>query len=136
MNGSKTTKITGWVLSVLLAIFLIGPSAMGKFVEWEGKQEMMNHLGYSIPLIQKIGVVEIVLAVLFVIPQTALVGAILLTGYLGGATATHVRVGDDFLMPIIMGVVMWIALGCRMPAVFTLAIGKDPLAGGRASQPV
>ena len=126
MAGSKKRCIAGWILSGLMAAFLIGGSALGKFTEWEGKDKMFEHIGYSQDTIFKIGVVEIVIAVLFLIPQTAFVGAILLTAYLGGATATHVRVGDPFFMPIIMGVVVWIAYGLRQSAVFSLAAGQDP----------
>ncbi len=117
------TKIGGWVLSVLLALFLIVGSGVGKFTEWEGKEEMFDKLGWSEELMVKIGIVEVVVTVLFLIPQTAFVGAILLTGYLGGATATHVRVGDPFFFPIIIGVLVWIALGLRQPGVIRLALG-------------
>ena len=123
MNGSRSKRIAGWILSGIVAAFLIGPSAAGKFIEWEGKEEMFKHLGYSAPLIVKIGVIEIVLAILFLIPRVSFVGAILLTGYLGGAVATHVRVEDPYYMPIVMGVVIWVALGLRRPEVFALAAG-------------
>jgi uncharacterized membrane protein YphA (DoxX/SURF4 family) len=121
---SKTWRIAGWVLSVLLSAFLLVASAPGKFVEWEGKAEMFQHFGYSTELMTKIGVVEVVLSVLFLIPRTAFIAALLLTAYLGGATATHVRVGDAFFMPIVIGVVMWIAYGLRRPDVFALALGS------------
>jgi hypothetical protein len=120
---SNKSRIAGWVLSLILAAFLIFASAVGKFVEWEGKTEQFNKLGYSIDLMVKIGIVEIVLAVLFVIPRTAFLGAVLLTAYLGGATATHVRVGDSFAPPVIMGVLLWVAYGLRRPEVFSLALG-------------
>ncbi len=122
--ASKKQRLIGWVLCGLTSIFLMGPSAMGKFVEWEGKAKLFEHLGYSTELIMKIGVLEIVLAVLFLIPRTSFIGAILLTGYLGGATVTHLRVGDPFIFPIIIGVVMWIGCGLRRPEIFTLATGK------------
>ena len=116
-------RVTGWILSGLLAAFLIFASAMGKFLDWEGKEEMFAKLGYTTEVMTKIGVVEVIVAVLFLIPHTGFIGAILLTAYLGGATATHVRVGDPFLMPIIMGVLIWIAYGLRRPEVFRLACG-------------
>jgi hypothetical protein len=127
--ASKTKRVVGWIVSGAVALMLCGPSAMGKFTEWEGKAEMFEHLGYTQDLITKIGFLEITLAILFLIPRTSFVGAILLTGYLGGATATHVRVGDPFFMPILVGVVMWIGLGLRRPEVFSLAFGvpNDPV---------
>jgi len=57
--------------------------------------------------------VEIACAIIYLIPQTSVLGAILLTGYLGGATATHVRVGEPVFMPVIMGVVIWLGIFLR-----------------------
>lgn|SRR5690606_22880172 len=129
----KARLITGWVMSVLLALFLIVVSASGKFTEWEGKEEMFSKLGYTSDLMFKIGIVEVVLALLVLIPRTTFIAAVLLTGYLGGATATHVRVGDPFFFPILLGVFLWVAVGLRRPEIFTLAIGsklpnKEPTA--------
>ena len=115
------SKIAGWVLSILLALFLIGASASGKFTEWEGKAQMFEKMGFTNDVMYKIGILEVIISILFVIPQTGFIGAILLTGYLGGATVTHVRVGDPFVVPVVMGVIMWIALGLRQPAIFCLA---------------
>lgn len=125
MHGSKTLRMVGWVLSCLIAAFLIFASAMGKFVEWEGKAEMFAELGWTEALMFKIGFVEVAIAVLFLIPRTAFVAAILLAAYLGGAVATHVRVGDPFYMPIIVALVAWIALGMRQPDIFRLAMGES-----------
>lgn len=124
MRGSRTQRIIGWVLSGLLSAFLIGASAIPKFTEWEGKAEMFAKLGFTTELMTKIGVVEVAIAVLFLIPRTAFVAAVLLAGYLGGAICTHVRVGDAFVFPLVMGVVAWVALGLRQPAVFDLALGR------------
>ncbi len=127
MHGSKKLRITGWVLSVLISLFLIFASASGKFTEWEGKAEMFAKMGWSEEVMVKIGIVEVAIPVLFLIPRTAFVAAILLAAYLGGATATHVRAGEAFFFPIIIGVVAWIALGLRQPDVFRLALGKSNL---------
>lgn len=118
------SKIAGWGLSALVAVFLIGLSATGKFTEWEGKAEMFDHLGWTIERMYPIGVLEVVCTLLFLVPRTGFLGAILLTGYLGGATATHVRVGDPWFMPVLIGVVVWVALGLRQPGVFRLAFGS------------
>ena len=118
-------NIAGWVLSVLLTAFLIFASALPKFIDWEGKEAMFEKMGFSIELMYKIGVVEAVVALLILIPRTSFVGGILLTAYFGGATVTHVRVGDPFYFPIIFGVVLWIALGLRRPEIFSLAIGSS-----------
>ncbi len=124
MKKSNKFAIAGWVLSVLVAVFLGLASATGKFTEWEGKAEMFAKLGWSEEVMFNIGIVEVAIAVLFLIPRTAFVAAILLAAYLGGAVATHVRVGDPFYFPIIIGVIAWVALGLRQPEVFRLAIGQ------------
>lgn len=123
MLPANKLRVVGWVLSVLIAIMLIGLSASGKFTQWEGKAEMFGKLGWTESVMFNLGIVEVVITVMFLIPRTAFIGAILLTGYLGGATAAHLRVGDAFVFPIILGVVVWVALGLRVPHVFTLAAG-------------
>ncbi|MFZ4574913.1 MAG: DoxX family protein [Phycisphaerales bacterium] len=122
MKMSKS-RLAGWVLSGLLAAFLIVGSGVPKFIEWEGKEEMMGKLGWTTQRIFYVGIAEVSIAVLFLIPRTSFIGAILLAAYLGGATATHVRVGDPFVMPVVMGVLGWVALGLRDPRVFALAFG-------------
>lgn len=126
---SNKARILGWVLTILVGIFLAGPSALGKFISWEGKEKMFEHLGYSAELIMKIGVLEVILAVLYLIPRTSFLGAILLTGYLGGATATHVRVGDAFIGPIVIGVVLWIGLALRRPQIFSMVTSSGATDG-------
>jgi hypothetical protein len=72
------------------------------------------HYGYPERLLLPICIVEIVCAVLYAIPRTSVLGAILLTGYFGGATATHVRVGDPvFFVPVFLGVLVWGGLYLR-----------------------
>ncbi len=124
-SGSQKLKITGWVLSVLITLFLMGASATGKLTQWEGKAEMFTKMGWTEDVMFKIGIVEVAIAVLFLIPRTSFVAAILLAAYLGGATATHVRVGEPFFFPIIIGVLAWIALGLRRPDVFSLAFSSE-----------
>lgn len=114
-------QIAGWVLSGLIAAFLILVSGIPKLIDWEGKAEMMEKMGWDVGVILKIGIVEVALAILFLIPRTAFLAAVLLTGYLGGAVATHVRIGEPFFFPIIIGVLVWIALGLRDPRVFPAA---------------
>lgn len=126
MKKSKS-RIAGWALSALLALFLILGSASGKFLDWEGKAEMFDQLGWSEAVMFKIGVVEVAIALLFLAPRAAFIAAILLSAYLGGAVATHVRVGEPFIVPIIVGIVIWIALGLRDPRVFKLAFERRPV---------
>ena len=119
------SSIVGWVLSGLLAAFLIFASASAKFTDWEGKDEMFATLGWSEDMMFKIGIVEVAIAIVFLIPRAAFVGTILLTAYMGGAVATHIRAGDPFYVPIVIAIAMWIALGLRDPRVFSLAFQKS-----------
>lgn len=121
MKGSKT-KLAGWILSVLLAA-LLSMSATFKFIDWEGKAEAFQKSHFTVDQMTKIGAVEVACTVLYLIPQTAFLGAILLTGYLGGATVTHVQGQEPFIMPVIIGMLVWVALGLRNPDIFRLAFG-------------
>jgi hypothetical protein len=127
---SKTRTIIGWVLSVLVGLFLIGASGVPKFFDFPGKEEMMAHLGLPLDLLPTIAVIEIAVAVLFLIPRTAFLGAILATGYLGGAVVTHLRVGDgpfEILFQVILGILMWTGLALRKPILFSLVLGSEPV---------
>lgn len=125
--SAKSQRILGWVLSALLALFLIFASAAGKFTDWEGKADMFAKMGWTEDIMFRIGLVEVAVAILFLIPRTSFIGAILLTAYLGGAVATHVRVLDPFFIPIVIGVLVWVALGLRDPRVFSLAFQPAPM---------
>src|SRR5688572_17226962 len=94
---------TGRVISALPVLALLMSGAM-KFTTSPQLTEGMTHLGWPLNLAVALGIVELACTILYVIPQTSVLGAILLTGYLGGATATHVRVGDNFVGPIVLGV--------------------------------
>jgi hypothetical protein len=122
--STKVQRITGWVLTCLVGLFLIGVSAIGKFTDFPDKEVMFKKIGVPMELSSTLGVIEVAVTLLFLIPRTSFLGAILVTGYLGGAVWTHLRVGDLWFFPIIIGVVMWIALGLRQPAIFALALGK------------
>lgn len=116
---SKLPRIIGWTLSGLGAAFMLF-SASGKFLQPPAVSEMLGKLGWKMEQMQTIGVVEVACVVLFLIPRTSVLGAVLLTGYLGGATATHVRVGDLWVFPVVIGVVFWVALGLREPRMWAL----------------
>ena len=122
-------KIIGWVLSILIAAMLMFLSAPGKFMDFEGKEEMFAKLGWGVEVMKTIGVIEIAVAILYLIPRTAFIGAILVCAYLGGVIATHVRVNDpasNTIIPVIMGVLVWVALGLRDGRVFTTAFTAPP----------
>ena len=118
MSTTQTTPVSkkrlwiGRILSgvpVLLLIF----SAVMKFMSPPDVLTEMTRLGYPTSQTLKLGIVELACTILYAIPRTAVLGAILLTAYLGGATATHVRIGDPFFMPPLMGVIIWLGLYLR-----------------------
>ncbi len=117
-------KIAGWILSLLLALFLGVVSAYGKFFDFPDKAAVFDKMGWSPERMVTIGIVEIAVTVLFLIPRTAFIGSILLTAYLGGAVATHVRIGEAAYFQVGMGVLVWVALGLRDPRIFQLAFGQ------------
>jgi hypothetical protein len=87
-----------------------------KFVQPPGLAQGFAHLGYPVSLALGLGIVELACAIIYAIPRTSVLGAILVTGYLGGATATHVRIGDpisNLLTPIVLGVLAWGGLYLR-----------------------
>ena len=74
---------------------------------------MSGTLGFPATVIFGIGLLEIACVLLYAIPRTAVLGAVLLTGYLGGAIAAHVRVGDAFISPLIGGGLVWLGIYLR-----------------------
>jgi hypothetical protein len=102
----------GRILSAL-PIPLLVMSAVMKLSQSAEVVKGFSDFGYDPSILVPLGIVELLCVILYVIPQTAVLGAILLTGYLGGATATHVRVGDAFIAPVIMGVIVWLGLYLR-----------------------
>jgi hypothetical protein len=118
-SPSKGALWTGWVLSVLPSLLLFF-SAYMKVARRPEAIEGFAKLGYPEHAALWIGIVEITCTVLYLIPRTAVLGAILLTGYLGGATNTHVRVGEPFFMPVLVGVVVWLGLFLREPRLRSL----------------
>jgi DoxX-like family len=109
---SKPVLWTGRVISALPVLMLL-MSGVTKLIPGF-VAEGFTHLGYPASLALWLGIVEIACTVIYVIPQTSVLGAILLTGYLGGATATHVRMEEAaFIMPIILGILVWGGLYLR-----------------------
>jgi DoxX-like family len=110
---SKKRLWAGRVISALPVLVLL-LSAVMKFAKPAAVVEGFTHLGWPERYALGLGIVEIGCAVVYLIPRTAVLGAILLTGYLGGATATHVRIGDPmFISPAILGVLVWGGLFLR-----------------------
>ena len=102
----------GWVLTILPALMLIF-SASGKFLKPPGMEESLKGIGWQMHQLTSIGILELGSTILYLIPKTAVLGAILIAAYMGGAVATHVRVGEPFYFQVALGVVAWLGLWLR-----------------------
>ena len=102
----------GRIVSGLIVLFLLFDSVV-KVLRLPMAIEATTRLGYQESVLFGLGLVELVCTILYVVPATSILGAILLTGFLGGATATHVRIGDPFFFPIVIGVLVWGGLFLR-----------------------
>jgi|SRR5690349_2368330 len=110
--SSKAVWI-GRVLTGLIVIFMIFDAGV-KLLKLPAAVEGTVRLGYPAEQIVPLGVVVLVCVALYAIPRTAVLGAILLTGYLGGATATQARVNSGlFVLPVLFGMVVWAGLYFR-----------------------
>jgi hypothetical protein len=122
---SKSRLLTGRILTTLTVLFLI-VDIVFKFVRPIPPQvlQSMNQLGIQTGLLTTIGILLLVCTVLYVIPATSVLGAVLLTGYLGGAISVHVRVGNPLfgyvLFPVYVGALMWAGLYLREPRLLAL----------------
>jgi hypothetical protein len=126
---AKKTLWAGYVLSALPVLMLL-MSAVMKFAQPPPVKEGFARLGVPEHLALGLGILELGCVIIYLIPQTAVLGAILLTGYLGGAVFTHLRVGDPFLGPVSFGVLIWGGLFLRDPRLRALiplrAAVRDP----------
>src|SRR6266481_9260355 len=111
---SRKALRVSYILSALPVVMLL-MSAVMKFAKPAFVVEGFAHLGLPEKLAFGLGILELSCTVAYVIPQSAVLGAILLTGYLGGAILTHLRVGEPIFMQIIFGVAIWGGLYLRDP---------------------
>jgi uncharacterized membrane protein YphA (DoxX/SURF4 family) len=120
-DGPDRAKKAGQLLTIVIAIIMLFTGVM-KVTGNAAVAEELERLGLSPEIMVPLGIAEILAAVLFIVPQTAVLGAILLTGYLGGAIVTHWRVGDWFLIPIpiVIALLVWLAMALREPRLWAL----------------
>ena len=130
-SKSKTTIWTARILCTLLFLFLLLDAAM-KILKATAAVEGSAQLGYTASMVPGIGWVLLICTLLYLIPRTAVLGAILLTGYLGGAVATQVRVGNPLfthvLFPVYFGALVWGTLYLRDDRLRNL-ISRNPRRG-------
>jgi hypothetical protein len=112
MEGSRRVLWVGRVISVLVSLVFV----LSAFLKLKGGAEVIQgiaHLGLPESLLRPLAILEISCVVIYLIPATSVLGAILLTGYIGGAICTHLRVGDPFVVQIVLGVLVWLGLYLR-----------------------
>jgi hypothetical protein len=122
---SKASLWAGRIISTLVVLFLLF-DAVAKLMRIAPVLQAFTQLGFSTSLAVAIGAVLLVSTVLYVIPSTAILGAILLAAYLGGATVTHLRAGQPFYFPIIFGVLVWGGLYLREDRLRALIPLRSP----------
>ena len=126
-TSSKKMKITGWVFSSL-AILLLLADGIGKLIKPEPVVKATLELGYPENTITTIGILVIICAIIYAIPRSAFIGAILLTGFLGGAIATHFRINNPLfshtLFPVYVLLFIWLGLYLRSASLRKLLLNS------------
>ena len=111
-SKSKGSIWAGRILSALPVLLMVFGGTFG-LLKPEALQSGFTKYGYPAQILAPICVAEILCALVYAVPRTSMFGAILLTAYMGGATATHVRVGEAFFMPVVVAAVAWLGLWLR-----------------------
>ncbi|MBC7149388.1 DoxX family protein [Ciceribacter selenitireducens] len=121
METSDIMLWTGRVLTTLFALFMLGASIFPKLTGMPVAEETLAALGWPAGYALMIGIIELACVVLYLVPSTSLLGAVLMTGLLGGAMATQIRAASPLfshvLFSIYLGAFMWGGLWLRLPAV-------------------
>jgi hypothetical protein len=117
----KSMIWAGRIVSALPVLMLIVSASMKLSQKPQVIEMFVSKLGYQESALVPLAVLELACALLYALPPTTVLGAVLVTGYLGGAVATHVRVGEPFFTPIVLGVLAWVGLYLRDPRVRALA---------------
>jgi hypothetical protein len=116
---------TGIVVSLLAALFLLFDAVI-HILAIDPVVESFRELGFADGAALPIGLLELALVALYAIPRTSVLGAVLLTGYLGGAVCAHFRVDSPLfsttLFPVYLGIALWVGLYLRDPKVRTLLV--------------
>jgi hypothetical protein len=122
---AKSGLWAGRILSAL-AVLLYAFTATFGLLKPEVAKQGFAHYGYPESAFLRIILIEVACAIVYAIPRTSILGAIVLTGYLGGAVSTHVRAGEPFFLPIIVGVVVWLGLYLRDERLRALVPLRSP----------
>jgi DoxX-like family len=120
---TKTINIINWVLAGLVAFIFIG-SAYSKLTANADALKMGAGFGISANSFTALGIIEIISAILFLVPRTAVLGTLLLVAYMGGAIATHLEHGQPLLAPCMISAFVWIVAIVRLPELRSRLFGK------------
>lgn len=112
--AGKKLAWTGWTLSILTSLLFLMSGVM-KFIGGPEVLKGLEHFGMSQSMMVPLGVLELTCMIIYLIPITSVLGAILMTGYVGGIIVTHWRVGDPLYLPIVLGLMIWLGLYLREP---------------------
>ena len=110
--ASKKIIWIGRVLSILVSLVFLF-SATLKFIDGPQVKEGFAHLGLPERIMLPLGILELACVLVYLVPATSILGAILLTGYLGGAILTHWRIGEPVYTQTILGILVWLGLYLR-----------------------
>ena len=121
VRSSRASLWVGRVLTGLVVAFMLF-DALGKLLVLAFVVDGTTRLGFAVGVIRPLGLVLALSTLLHLLPRTQLVGALLLTAYLGGATATLVHAGQPFWFPVAMGAILWIAYTVRSPGLRALLL--------------
>lgn len=128
---SRTSLWTGRILTGLFAVFILGASVAPKLLHMPIAEEIMAQLGWPAGFAFMIGLIELGCLILYLIPRTSVLGAVLMMGLLGGAMATQIRAGSPLfshiLFSIDLGLFMWGGLWLRNPQLRALfPVAREP----------
>lgn len=112
MKQNKVMTIVGWIFTALIGGALILSAAL-KIAQPPFVTEGFAKSGFPAGTLLPIGFAELISALLFLIPKTRVLGAVLVTGYMGGAIATHVHAGESIVVQVLFGVFAWLGLFLR-----------------------
>lgn len=121
---TRTTLWTGRILTGLFALFMLGASVAPKLLHMPIAEETMAQLGWPAGYALMIGLIELGCVILYLVPRTSVLGAVLMMGLLGGAMATQIRAGSPLfshiLFSVYLGLFMWGGLWLRNPKLRAL----------------
>ena len=116
---------TGRVLSTLPILMLLMSASIKLMHAPQFVTTWTDKLGWQESSLTNIGILELACVIVYAVPRTAFAGALVLTAYLGGAVATHVRIGEPFFVPVVLGILIWAGLYLRDERLRALVLRRS-----------